>query len=107
MPSPWSRGRRSPVSYARSTSLPLSPGPVALAAMDAMSPDALAIKQAIELVRHREVRQATQLEKSVRDPMAQKLIEWVVLRSEESGAGFDRYAAFIRDNATWPTLALL
>lgn len=83
------------------------PDALALAAMDAMSPDTLAIKQAIELVRHREVRQATQLEKSVRDPMAQKLIEWVILRSEESGAGFDRYAAFIRDNATWPTLALL
>src|SRR6266487_839654 len=83
------------------------PDALALAAMDAMSPDTLAIKQAIELVRHREVRQATQLEKSVRDPMAQKLIEWVILRSEESGAGFDRYAAFIRDNPAWPSLALL
>src|SRR6266516_804223 len=43
---------------------------------------------------------ATEIAKSVREPMAQKLIEWVILRSEESGAGFDRYAAFIRDAVT-------
>src|SRR6266567_8810929 len=59
--------------------------------------DVPAVKQAIELVRKRKIREATEIEKSVREPMAQKLIEWVILRSEESGAGFDRYAAFIRD----------
>jgi soluble lytic murein transglycosylase len=90
-----------------STPFAMPPDALALAAMNAMSPDVPAVKQAIELVRHRKVRQATEIEKSVRDPMTQKLIEWVILRSEESGAGFDRYAAFIRDNPEWPSLGLL
>src|SRR6266516_5628753 len=69
--------------------------------------DVPAVKQAIEFVRKRKIREATEIEKSVREPMAQKLIEWVILRSEESGAGFDRYAAFIRDNPAWPSLRIL
>src|SRR6266702_2815495 len=90
-------------------STPFAPPPdaLALAAMNAMSADAPAVKQAIELVRKRKISQATEIEKSVRDPMAQKLVEWVILRSEDSVADFDRYVAFIRDNPAWPTLALL
>jgi len=85
----------------------LPPDALALASMNAMSADAPAVKQAIELVRKRKIGQATEIEKSARDPMAQKLVEWVILRSEDSGADFDRYVAFIRDNPAWPTLALL
>src|SRR6266496_1482210 len=83
-----------------STPFALPPDALALASMNAMSADVPAVKQAIELVRKRKIREATEIEKSVREPMAQKLIEWVILRSEESGAGFDRYAAFIRDAVT-------
>src|SRR6266545_7638099 len=83
------------------------PDALALAWMNAMPADAPAVKQAIELVRKRKITQATEIERSVRDPMAQKLVEWVILRSEDSGADFDRYLAFIRDNPAWPTLALL
>src|SRR6266496_4402144 len=90
-----------------STPFALPPDALALASMNAMSADAPAIKQAIELVRKRKISQATEIEKSVRDPMAQKLVKWVILRSEDSGANFDRYVAFIRDNPAWPTLALL
>jgi soluble lytic murein transglycosylase len=85
----------------------MPPDALALASMNAMSAAAPAVKQAIELVRRRKIGQATEIEKSVRDPMAQKLVEWVILRSEDSGADFDRYVAFIRDNPAWPTLALL
>ncbi len=90
-------------------STPFAPPPdaLALAAMNAMSADAPAVKQAIELVRKRKISQATEIERSLRDPMAQKLAEWVILRSEDSGANFDRYVVFIRDNPAWPTLALL
>jgi soluble lytic murein transglycosylase len=83
------------------------PDALALAAMNAMSADAPVIKQAIELVRKRKISQATQIGKSAREPMAQKLVEWVILRSEESDAGFDRYVAFIRDSPAWPSLGLL
>ncbi len=90
-----------------STPFALPPDALALASMNAMSADVPAVKQAIELVRKRKIREATEIEKSVREPMAQKLIEWVILRSEESGAGFDRYAAFIRDNPARPSLRIL
>ncbi len=90
-----------------STPFALPPDALALASINAMPADAPAVKQAIELVRKRKISQATEIEKSVREPMAQKLIEWVILRSEDSGANFDRYVAFIRDNPAWPTLALL
>ena len=75
--------------------------------MNAMSTDIPALKQAIELVRRGKSREATEIERSVRDPMIKKLIEWVILRSEEGGAGFDRYSAFIHENPAWPSLALL
>src|SRR5207247_9778278 len=89
-------------------STPFAPPPdaLALAAMNAMSADAPAVKQAIELVRKRKISHATESERSLRDPRAQKLVEWVILRSEDSGANFDRYVAFIRDNPAWRTLAL-
>src|SRR6266571_5731282 len=90
-----------------STPFALPPDALALASMNAMPADAPAVKQAIELVRKRKISQTIEIEKSVRDPMAQKLVKWVILRSEDSGANFDRYVAFIRDNPAWPTLALL
>ncbi len=90
-----------------STPFALPPDALALASINAMPADAPAVKQAIELVRKRKISQATEIERSLRDPMAQKLAEWVILRSEDSGANFDRYVAFIRDNPAWPTLALL
>jgi soluble lytic murein transglycosylase len=90
-----------------STPFATPPDALALASMTAMSIDIPAVKQAIELARRGKSREATEIERSVRDPMIKKLIDWVILRSEENGAGFDRYAAFIRDNPAWPSLALL
>jgi len=85
----------------------MPPDALALAYMTAMSADVPALKQAIEFVRRGKSAEATQIKKSVREPMIKRLIEWAILRSEEPGAGFDRYAAFIRDNPAWPSLALL
>ena len=89
------------------TPFSMPPDALALAAMSAMSIDAAAIKQAAELVHRGRSREATEIEKSVREPTIRKLIEWIILRSEESDANFERYAAFIRQNPDWPTLALL
>ena len=90
-----------------STPFSTAPDALALAYMTAMSTDVPPLKQAIEFVRRGKSSEATQIEKSVREPMIKRLIEWVILRSDEPGAGFDRYAAFIRDNPAWPSLALL
>jgi soluble lytic murein transglycosylase len=65
------------------------------------------VKHAIELVRQHKQGEATELERSVQDPVAQKLIEWALLRHSDSQAGFERYATFIRANPGWPSIPLL
>ncbi len=40
------------------------------------------------------------------DPVARKLAEWIILRSDSTNAGYARYAAFIAANPTWPHVAL-
>jgi soluble lytic murein transglycosylase len=75
-------------------------------AVKALPPDLDAAKQAIGLVRKGKSSEATALATSIGDPVAQKLVEWALLRSE-SGAGFERYAAFIHANPHWPSIPLL
>jgi soluble lytic murein transglycosylase len=75
-------------------------------AVKALPPDLDAAKQAIGLVRKGKSSEATALATSIGDPVAQKLAEWALLRSE-SGVGFERYAAFIRANPHWPSIPLL
>src|SRR5262249_57798555 len=41
------------------------------------------------------------------DPVAAKLVAWALLRQFDSGAGFDRYVAFMRANPNWPSMPLL
>jgi soluble lytic murein transglycosylase len=59
------------------------------------------------LVRHRKFSEAAALAATIDDPIARKLVEWVMLRDSDSPAGFDRYAAFIQANAEWPSIPLL
>ena len=75
-------------------------------AVKALPPDLDAVKQAIGLVRKGKSSEATALATSIGDPAAQKLVEWALLRSE-SGAGFERYDAFVRANPHWPSIPLL
>jgi soluble lytic murein transglycosylase len=82
--------------------------PFAPAATTATSPiDLSAVKQAIELVRKNRQDEATSVESSIVDPVARKLVEWVILRSEDGSSEFARYAAFIAANPSWPSIALL
>ncbi len=71
-----------------------------------LPPDLAATKQAIELVGKGKFTDATTLAASIGDPVAQKLVEWVLLRDSDSTAGFDTYAAFIRANPDWPSIPL-
>jgi soluble lytic murein transglycosylase len=75
-------------------------------AVKALPPDLDAAKRAIGVVRKGKSGEASGLAASIGDPVAQKLVEWALLRSE-SGAGFERYAAFIRANPHWPSIPLL
>ncbi len=60
------------------------------------------LQQAIALARKGKLSDATALAKSLSDPAAQKLVEWVALRDGDNQARFDRYEAFIRANPDWP-----
>jgi soluble lytic murein transglycosylase len=64
-------------------------------------------KQAIGLIRHGKFADARALASSISDPVAQKLVEWVLLRNSDSTLGFDRYQSFIQANPGWPSIPLL
>jgi soluble lytic murein transglycosylase len=67
--------------------------------------DISAVKQAVELAHRGRTDEATSVEGSISDPLARKLVEWVILRSEDSEIDFSRYAAFIAANPSWPGLS--
>jgi soluble lytic murein transglycosylase len=72
-----------------------------------LSGDLAAVKNAIDLMRKAKTAEATAMEKTIGDPAAQKLVEWFILRHPDSDANFRRYATFIADNPTWPSMGLL
>jgi soluble lytic murein transglycosylase len=94
---------------------PALPGPalratpaLAMATSSATSPlDLTALKQAVDLVGKGRVDEATNIESTISDPLAKKLIEWLVLRSDDSNADFSRYAAFMTANPSWPSIVTL
>ena len=92
--------RELPLPSAQPTAGNLAPAPQ-------LSRDLAATKQAIELVRQRKFSDAITLAASISDPVAQKLVEWALLRDSDSTVGFDRYASFIQANADWPSIPLL
>ncbi len=74
-------------------------------ALELASPtDLETVKHAIELVQKHKPSEATEVERTISDPVAKKLVEWVILRSDDMGPDFGRYAAFIRDNPGWPSM---
>ncbi|HEX3937695.1 MAG TPA: lytic transglycosylase domain-containing protein, partial [Xanthobacteraceae bacterium] len=69
--------------------------------------DLTAVKQAIDLVRKNQQGQATDLERSIADPVARKLVEWVILHGEDGSSDFSRYAAFLSANPSWPGMTTM
>lgn len=66
------------------------------------SPDLEATKQALAHARAGRSAQASDMQRSIQDPVARKLIEWAILRSD-SNSGAARYIAFVDDNPDWPS----
>jgi soluble lytic murein transglycosylase len=82
--------------------------PFATATSTTTSPlDLSAVKQAIDLVGKRRQGEATDVEGTISDPIARKLVEWAILRSEDGSSDFSRYAAFIAANPSWPSIETL
>ena len=69
--------------------------------------DADALENVIELIRKHKPGDATQAEAAISDPVAKKLAEWIILRSDDNGASVERYHAFIAANPSWPSQSFL
>jgi soluble lytic murein transglycosylase len=61
----------------------------------------------IELIRKHKAADATQTEAAISDPVARKLAEWLILRSDDNGASAERYRAFVAANPSWPSQTFL
>jgi peptidoglycan lytic transglycosylase len=84
------------------------PVPAAMAATASTSQaDTDALENVIELVRNHKPADATQVKASISDPVASKLAEWIILRSDDNGASVERYRAFIAANPSWPSQTFL
>jgi soluble lytic murein transglycosylase len=78
-------------------------GPFAVAPTSATSAaDIALVKQVIEATRKGRETDANNAENAIIDPVARKLAEWVILRSDNTNPKFQRYAAFVNSNPSWP-----
>ena len=100
-------GHAAHVAAKRRKHAPSDDAPAPIAATSPLSGDLAAVRQAIGLVRKGKTGEATVLQKTIGDPTAGKLVEWLILRHSDSSANFARYAAFIADNPGWPSTHLL
>ena len=108
VPGPAGRANIAPPAPAMPAPLLRSTPALAMATSAATSPlDLNALKQAVDLVGKSRSDEAANLENSMSDPLARKLIEWLVLRSDDTTATFARYAAFIAANPSWPSIVTL
>jgi soluble lytic murein transglycosylase len=84
----------------------LTPAAVAATSSTPQS-DKDALENVIDLVRKHKPADASQAEAAILDPVARKLAEWLILRSDDNGASFERYRAFVSANPSWPSQTFL
>ncbi|WP_291709758.1 lytic transglycosylase domain-containing protein, partial [Bradyrhizobium sp.] len=84
---------------------PRKPAVAAAVAATSSTPksDMNALENVIELIRKHNPADATQAEAQITDPVARKLAEWIILRSDDNGATVERYRAFLSANPSWPS----
>ncbi|UPT93989.1 lytic transglycosylase domain-containing protein [Bradyrhizobium barranii subsp. apii] len=85
---------------------PVTPAAVAATSSTSQA-DKDTLENVIELVRKRKAADATNYTASISDPVARKLAEWIILRSEDNGATVERYRAFLSANPSWPSQTFL
>ncbi len=85
---------------------PVTPAAVAATSSTSQA-DKDALENVIELVRKQKSADATQAQAAISDPVARKLAEWLILRSDNNGASVERYRAFVSTNPSWPSQTFL
>ncbi|OPY97234.1 lytic transglycosylase [Bradyrhizobium sacchari] len=85
---------------------PVTPAAVAATSSTSQA-DKDTLENVIELVRKRKSGDASNYAASISDPVARKLAEWIILRSEDNGATVERYRAFLSANPSWPSQTFL
>jgi soluble lytic murein transglycosylase len=80
--------------------VPLAKGP----APQIPESDVALVKSALEGLRSGGASKATSIQAGISDPIARKLVEWVILNSDNNGVTSKRYFAFIAANPNWPSL---
>ncbi|MCP4621404.1 MAG: lytic transglycosylase domain-containing protein [Bradyrhizobium sp.] len=88
------------------TRKPITPAAVAATSSTSQA-DKDALENVIELLRKRKPDDATQAEAAISDPVARKLGEWLILRSDNNNVTVERYRAFITANPSWPSQTFL
>jgi soluble lytic murein transglycosylase len=86
---------------------PSAPPPAMAATSSTSQADTDAVESVIELVRKHKPAEATEAEAAISDPVARKLAEWIILRSDDNGASVERYRAFLSANPSWPSQTFL
>ena len=103
-------GSRGAMSGVRAAFQPLArpaSGPFAVAASSATSPaDIATVKRVLEATRKGKEADADAAARQISDPVARKLAEWMILRSDNTKPSFQRYAAFVEANPAWPHATL-
>ena len=109
-----------PIATAPSQPIVVTPAPRAVVAPRRQSPpmavtstlttpqaDLDALESVIGSLRKNKASDATQTLGGIGDPIARKLGEWLILRSDGNGASYERYRAFIAANPSWPSQTFL
>ena len=63
------------------------------------------VRSAIDGLRSGGAGKATGIQAGISDPVARKLVEWIILNNDHNGVTSKRYLAFIAANPNWPSLA--
>ncbi len=99
-------GLRGSLFTSRATFKPLirpTSGPFAVAPSTSTSAaDIALVKQVIDATRKNSEVVADVAKNSITDPVARKLAEWIILRSDNTKPTFQRYVNFVKDNPSWP-----
>ena len=72
------------------------------------STDLAAVKEAISAAKRGNVAQAMEVQPTIEDPLARKLVEWAILKADDTeNIDMSRYTAFLAENPSWPAIELI